>query len=111
MTVDKFGHHYNLKYTSVTLKGNVSRLLGINIDEDNNLDIQNKRIRNFARPAGGSDAVNQAYVHSQNKNLQEILKKNVSQECSDIRQEISYLKHSLNELYNILSKNTFSRPL
>ena len=110
MTVDKFGHHYNQKYSSLALRGNVSRILGINIDNDNNLDIQNKKIKNVAPPSEGMDAVNQSYVHSQNKHLQEILKKGIIQECSTIREEISQLKKSQNEIFKFLSQFPFNSP-
>lgn len=43
MTVDKFGHHYNQKNQSIAVRENVSRLLGVNIDEDNNLNVQYKK--------------------------------------------------------------------
>ena len=109
-TVDKFGHYYNQQYISLTLKEHVSRFLGINTDENNNLDIQNKKIRNVGAPAEGADAVNQAYVHSQIKHIQEILKQNIDQECAHLRQEISQLKKTQNELFKILSQYPFKSP-
>lgn len=110
MTVDKFGHHYNQKYTSIALRGHVSRILGINIDNDNNIDIQNKKIKNLAPPSEGTDAVNQSYVHSQNQHLQEILKNGIFNECSNIREEISQLKKSQNEIFKNLSQHPFNSP-
>lgn len=110
MTVDKFGHHYNQKNQSIAVRENVSRLLGVNIDEDNNLNVQNKKIRNVASPAEGADAVNQAYVHTQIKHIQEILKKNFIQECTFLREEISQLKRSQNEIFKALSQAPFNSP-
>lgn len=105
MTVDKFGHHYNQKYTSIALRGHVSRILGINIDNDNNIDIQNKKIKNLAPPSEGTDAVNHhTYIHKTST------KNGIFNECSNIREEISQLKKSQNEIFKILSQHPFNSP-
>lgn len=103
MTVDKFGHYYNQKYNSEVLKKNVSKMLGITVDEDYNINIQNKKIRNIAPPTEDSDAVNKAYLYSQIKHIQEILKHDLNTEFNSIRSEISELKKKLKDIYAVLS--------
>lgn len=103
MTVDKFGHYYNQKYNSEALKKNVSKTLGITVDEDYNIDVQNKKIRNISQPSEGTDAVNKTYLHSQVNHLQEILKRDCNTEFISIREELSELKKNYKDLLKILT--------
>ena len=98
MTVDKFGQYYNQKYNSEILKKNVSKTLGIIIDKNNNLDIQDKRIKNLAPPSEGSDAVNKDYLYSQINHVQEILKRGISAEIVNIRQHVIDLRQQINDI-------------
>lgn len=102
MTVDKFGHFYNQKYNSEILKKNVSKTLGIIVDKHNNLDIQDKRIKNLAPPSEGTDAVNKDYLYSQVNHIQEVLKRGISKEVVNIRKEIIDLKLKIKEIYDVM---------
>lgn len=102
MTVDKFGHYYNHKYNSEILKKNVSKTLGIILDKDKNLDIQDKRIKNLATPSEGTDAVNKDYLHSQINHVQEILKRGISKEVVNNRKDIIELKQKINDIYDVM---------
>lgn len=102
MTVDKFGHYYNNKHNSETLKKNVSKILGIIVDENYNLDVQNKKIRNLNFPSEGTDAVNKTYLHTQINILQEILKKGISKEVVTVRKEINELNKQIRDIYDVM---------
>ena len=98
MTVDKFRHYYIQKYDSEILKKNVSKTLGIIIDKHNNLDIQDKRIKNLAPPSEGADAVNKDYLYSQINHVQEILKRGISTEIIKIRQDVIDLRQQITDI-------------
>lgn len=102
MTVDKFGHYYNQKYNSEALRKNVSKTLGIIVDETNNLDIQNKKIKNLAPPSQGTDAVNKTYLSTQINHVQEILKKGITKEILSIRKDIADLNKKITDIYNVM---------
>lgn len=102
MTVDKFGHYYNHKYNSEILKKNVSKSLGITLDQSNNIDFQDKRIKNLAPPSEGADAVNKDYLYSQINHFQEILKRDISEEIVIIREDIALLKENIDDIYTAI---------
>lgn len=112
MAVDKFGHYYNNKFTSETLKKNVSKILGIIVDENYNLDVQNKKIRNVNFPTEGTDAVNKTYLHTEIKNHEDILKRSISKEVVTLRKEISDLNNKIDDVYNVmvsLAKSSYGK--
>lgn len=102
MTVDKFGHYYNHKYNSEILKKNVSKTLGIIIDSNNNIDIQNRKIKNLAPPSEGSDAVNKDYLYSQINHIQEVLKRGISKEVTNNIKDIKDLNQKIKDIYDVI---------
>lgn len=109
MTVDKFGRHYSKqKYNSDVLKKNVPQILGIIVDRDNNLNIQNKRIKNVAPPREEADAVNKAYLQIQINRTQDQLKRGINTEVLSVRNHIHELKSNLKDIYDVLSANSFN---
>lgn len=104
MTVDKFGHYYAQKYNSETLKKNVTHTLGITLDKNNNLDIQNKKIKNLAPPTEGTDAVNKTYLSVQINHTQEVLKKGISKEVINLRKEITELKRTIKDIFDVMKE-------
>lgn len=99
MSVDKFGHYAS---NSNVLRENVSKILGIVVDSHNNLDFQNKKIKNLGAPSEDTDAVNKVYLQTQINHSQEIVKRGISTEIVDIRREISNLKNSLQDVYDVI---------
>lgn len=112
MSVDKFGHFSNSNIS----KRNVSKNLGISTDQYNNIDIQNRKIKNLASPSEDTDAVNKIYLQTQISHSQDILRTEVSTEIKDIlrtelsteikdiRQEVTWLKNNFKELYELILK-------
>lgn len=101
MPVDKFGHYHKIRYN--TFKEDVEKTLGFVLDEHENLDIQNKRIRNISPPMQSSDAVNKAYLHQQINHNQEILKRGISKEIAAIKKTIDNLQKMVNETYSVMA--------
>lgn len=99
MSVDKFGHFSN----STHYKKNVSKIFGIFIDRHNNIDIQYKKIKNLDPPAEDTDAVNKAYLQKQIYHSRDILKRDLNIEVNNIRQEITQMKISLSQLFELIS--------
>lgn len=99
MSVDKFGH-----FSKDMQRGNVPKIPGINFDKNNNLNIQNKKIKNLGSPAEDTDAVNKAYLHNQIEHMREVLKKEVNVELTDIRREITEMICNLNAVNKILPR-------
>lgn len=79
-------------------------MLGIAVDKHNNLDIQNKKIKNLGPPSEETDAVNKAYLQTQIHRSQEIL--NI--EILSIRHDISQLKNTLKSLMSSTPFNVTS---
>jgi len=62
MSVDKFGHFSVYKERSENLKRRVSSSKELFIDEDGNLNAQNKRIKNGSKPLGNNDLAMKQYT-------------------------------------------------
>lgn len=108
MSVDKFGHFSN----SDVLRRNVPKILGICVDSHNNLDIQNKKIKNLSPPSDDTDAVNKTYLQTQINHSQEILKRGLNTEIITIRKEIAELKTNLKDVYDVMitmASNNFKK--
>lgn len=94
MSVDKFGH-----FSSGNIR-NVPKVLGIAFDRYNNLNIQNKKIKNLGPPTEDTDAVNKAYLQKQINYSREILKQDLNSDIIIIKQEIAQLRDILNKSFN-----------
>jgi len=62
MSVDKFGHFSVDKERSENLKWRVNFTEGLFIDEDGNLNAQNKRIKNGSKPLDNNDLATKQYT-------------------------------------------------
>lgn len=72
MSVDKFGHYLNDK-SEINLAKNAPKLLGFFVDQNNNIDVQNKRIKNVANALEENDCINKLFLQTQiDKQKQEI---------------------------------------
>lgn len=103
MSVDKFGRYSKQKYNCDILKKNASKIIGIIVDSDNNLNVQNKRIKNLEIPREDADAVNKLYVQTEINRTQSQLKRGLSTEVVDIRNDIKQLNTKINEIYYVMS--------
>lgn len=103
MTVDKFGHHFNQKYSSEGRSKHLLKIFGFTLD-GNNIDLNNKRIVNVAPPLDGSDGVNKEYVNSQIKHKQQHLKRNIRDEFNDLnRNFLNKIEERLNKIEEHIS--------
>lgn len=105
MTVDKFGHYYNQKYSGESRKRNFSKSFGITLGGDD-YDADNRRIINLATPQQGTDAVNKSYINSQINHMQEHLKRGISKEVIIVRNEIKTLNKKICDIYDVMIMNT-----
>lgn len=78
MSVDKFGHYYNskLNYNNIIRK-NESKMFGFILDSDENLNVQNKRIKQVSSPVEENDAVTKNFLLSQINQMQKDLLLNI----------------------------------
>lgn len=102
MTVDKFGHYFNQKYSSEGRSKNILTNFGFTLD-GNNIDFKNKRIINVAAPLDGLDAANKTYVNSQIKHMQENLKSELRKEYDS---QLNFIKHDIKKLQESFTKET-----
>ena len=72
MSVDKFGHYLNDTSNIISLK-NAPKLLGLFVDTNNNIDVQNKRIKNVAEALEENDVINKLFLQTQIEKLEEKL--------------------------------------
>lgn len=93
MTVDKFGHYFDRKYNSEEKTKNLLKNFGFRID-DNNVNIEHKRIINVALPIEELDVANKAYVNSQISSMVFGL----SQQVNNLKKEITDLNHKIDIL-------------
>ena len=101
MSVDKFGH-FSINNTKV-LKRDAPKVFGFFIDENRDLNIQNKKIKNLGSPAEQTDAVNKVYVQSQVNHSEEVLKKIFNKQIVYIRQEIINLRNDIKDIFGVLA--------
>lgn len=101
MTVDKFGHYYNQKFTSEIKRKHFLKNFGVSLD-GNNINIENKRIKNLASPLEGLDAVNKNYVNSQIRHMQEHIKRGIGEEVLIVRNEIKDLNKKIDDIYKVM---------
>jgi len=62
MSVDKFGHFSVDKKRLKNIKRRVKSTEGLFIDEDGNLNAQNKRIKNGTKPLDNNDLATKQYT-------------------------------------------------
>lgn len=94
MSLDKFGHYLNDTSGIISVK-NVPKLLGFYMDVDNNINVQNKRIKNIAKALEDNDAVSKLFLQSQVEKMQEEINKRLQEEVNEIRKENITMKLSL----------------
>ena len=87
MSINKFGHYLNDTSSIISIK-NAPKLLGLYMDKDNNIDVQNKRIRNVASALEENDVVNKMFLQSYTEKMQ--------------KETIDYLKSDIEEIREIL---------
>lgn len=103
MSVDKFGRYSKQKYNCDIFKKNASKIIGIIVDSDNNINVQNKRIKNLGVPREDADAVNKVYLQTEINRTQDQLKRGLNTEVVNIRNDIKELRSKINDLYYVLS--------
>ena len=91
MSIDKFGHYLNDTSGRVFVK-NVPKLLGFVMDTTNNIDVQNKRIKNVAKALEENDVVNKLFLQSQIEEVRDEIHLILSQKLNEIRETISSMK-------------------
>lgn len=101
MSVDKFGHFTisNLK----PYKGDVPKVLGLFLDNNRNLDLQNKKIENLATPTEEADAVNKIYLQTQINIAQELLKNYFNNKIDSVEHSLTLLNRKLIDFYELLT--------
>lgn len=99
MTVDKFGHYFNRKYSSEEKTKTLLKTFGFRLDGDN-VNMEHKRIVNVALPLDELDAVNKAYVNSQIRHM--IF--GVSEEVKTLKTEIDDLNKIIGERFAYLRR-------
>lgn len=68
MSVDKFGHfskNYDFN-NNEKARRKIQKVVGLVLDRDNNLDVQNKRLKNISFPTQEKDAINKHYLQKRN---------------------------------------------
>lgn len=104
MSVDKFGHYsFNNSYP---IKRDVPKVLGFFFDNDRNLDLQNKNIKNLAAPTEETDAVNKVYLQTQVNDAKEFLKADLYNTLTQIETQFFYLRDKISDIYDFLVKIT-----
>lgn len=103
MSVDKFGHYSNEKYSNENLKKTESKLIGITMDNDQNINMQNRRIKNVGVPIQETDAITKRfmqahvtqakeniinYINTENKQIQITLENTITRTTSDLETKI-----------------------
>jgi len=99
MSVDKFGHFSVDKERSENLKRRVNSTEGLFIDEDGNLNAQNKRIKNGSKPLDNNDLATKQYTDEILGKLGEDLRKIITQNVNRRLTKISSLENKI-ELNN-----------
>jgi len=79
MSVDKFGHFSVDKERSENLKRHVNSTERLFIDEDANLNAQNKRIKNGSKPVDNNDLATKQYTDEILGKLGEDLRKIITE--------------------------------
>lgn len=105
MSVDKFGRYSKQKYNTNILKKNVPRIVGIIVDSDNNLNVQNKRIKNLGVPRDDTDAINKGYLQAEINRTQDQLKRGLNTEVVSIKNNIKELKSIINDIYYTMTEH------
>lgn len=92
MSVDKFGHYLHDKSDLVSIK-NAPKLLGFFVDTNNNIDIQNKRIKNVAKALEENDVVSKVFMQTQIEKIEDKLNQYFKADNDKIQENI--LKNKL----------------
>lgn len=85
MSVDKFGHYLNDTSSSTISIQNAPKLLGFFMDTDNNIDVQNKRIKNVAKALEEDDVINKVFLQTQIEKTENKLIKYFKEDANKIR--------------------------
>lgn len=105
MSVDKFGRYSKQKFSSSILKKNVPRIVGIIVDNDSSLNVQNKRIKNLGIPRDEADAINKGYLQAEVNRIQDEIKSGLNTEILNIRKDIEQLQNTLFLVYSNINTN------
>jgi len=95
MSVDKFGHFSVDKERPENLKRRFNSTEGLFIDEDGNLNVQNKRIKNGSKPLDNNDLATKQYTDEILGNLGEDLRKIITQNVNRRLTKISSLENKI----------------
>lgn len=106
MTLDKFGHYLNDTSRIISIR-NEPQVLGFYMDADNNIDIQNKRIKNVANAFEENDAVNKVFLQTQLEKMQHEVIKDLKEQLDEIRKENINTKVFLEEQIEILNEKIY----
>lgn len=112
MSVDKFGHYYNsMLNNNNILRKNVEKTANIIVDNDKNLNIQNKRIKNIATPLEEKDAVTKGFLFTQIEQIQKDLLLIINKNSKELDMVREYLKRMENLLNDVLKDKIDILPL
>lgn len=89
MSVDKFGCYARASYKQHNLRKNITKILGIQLDSERNLNLNGKRILNVGTPISRHDAATRSSVQFDINQLQQ----SFLIELDKIKQEYETLKN------------------
>lgn len=109
MSVDKFGHYLNDTNSSIFSTKNAPKLLGFFMDADNNINVQNKRIKNVAKALEENDVINKLFLQTQIEKTEDKLKLYFKEDNIKMRDDLlsqiiklqSEIKLQLEDYYKI----------
>lgn len=106
MSLDKFGHYLNDTSSIISIK-NAPKLLGFYMDVHNNIDVQNKRIKNVADALDENDVVNKLFLQTQLEKAQEEINERLQQKVNEIHKENIAVKLSLENQIELLNEKIY----
>lgn len=103
MSVDKFGHYLNDTSGIISTK-NAPKLLGFFMDTNNNIDVQNKRIKNVAKALEENDAINKLFLQTQIEKLEHEITLELEETNNKINAKLLNIKLQLEENNNKINE-------
>lgn len=111
MPVDKFGHHSKSQNNFIKNEKNkrkIRQVVGLVLDKNNNINVQNKRITNVSFPTQEKDAVNKHYLGTEIRQLQQDLTTLNKQEYKKLDGKLNNIDNSIQ---NMISHREMSLKL
>ena len=108
MSVDKFGHYINDTSGVISMK-NAPKLLGFFMDTDNNIDVQNKRIKHMSNALEENDGVNKMFLQSQIEKTQKEVMDQLNKNINEVYQIIEKIKKDFERRIKILNQKLYNR--